>query len=171
MLDDPLDRLLAQNVVNVSTPRRRQWFGFAFAIVAVVLAVPAFIAGIGFVAYQVQTVGEYGRCPTLLPLPCTDVPVPTLERISGLTLPQGTQVISSSSSDRGDIVDARRTTKATVRLPVGAASPLPAGSIKGGDGSSTQYSTVDGSIERQFVQHTDRDGRIVIDMYMDIETV
>lgn len=169
--EDALDRLLAQNVTTVRKRRRREWAGFVIALVALLLAIPAFIAGIGLVAYQVQPVGLYGKCPAaLVPMPCTDVPLGTLEQVPGLSLPTGTLVVSSSSSVDDRILDSGRTTKATVRLPAGSASPLPARILRDGAGSSTQYSTVDGSIERQFVQHTDREGRLILDLYMRIKT-
>jgi hypothetical protein len=94
----------------------------------VVVALVAVLVAAAMMAYHVawsrtQTrSAEWGTCHGLTHTTCTDVPLSTIERDSGLSLPGGTVIVSSGST--GPNIYNQGSIRAELLLPKGAASPL-----------------------------------------------
>lgn len=88
----------------------------------------AVIAGIVFGVHRVAWAMsvdrsvEWGTCHGFLQQTCTDVPLITIERDSGVTLPDTTTIVSSSSTGGNMFGDG--SIRAELLLPAGASSPV-----------------------------------------------
>lgn len=135
------------------------------SLVVIGAGLAAIIAATGFAAYQVETIGDYGRCRVFSPEPCTDIPLSTLESLTEVHFPPGT-VVTSSSAQPTPFFSYQVALDATLRLPLGEGSPLESAWMTAQHSGLKRYSVAHKDLHCYFTEHSNKRGHLVISVHI-----